>query len=65
MGQYYGYDNGSQGGGFLQGILGNIPVVTRNIFMINVLMFIASLINQNFMLETFSVFYPKAPPKRS
>ena len=61
MAQYYGYDNGSQGGGFLQGILGNIPVVTRNIFMINVLMFIASLINQNFMLETFSVFYPKSP----
>lgn len=60
MAQYYGYDN-NQEGGFLLRIMGNIPVVTRNIFMINVLMFIATLINQNFMLETFSVFYPKSP----
>ena len=60
MAQYYGYDN-NQEGGFLSRIMGNIPVVTRNIFMINVLMFIATLINQGFMIETFSVFYPKSP----
>jgi membrane associated rhomboid family serine protease len=60
MAQYYGYDN-NQEGGFLSRIMGNIPVVTRNIFFINVLMFLATLINQNFMIETFSVFYPKSP----
>ncbi|MBO6220686.1 MAG: rhomboid family intramembrane serine protease, partial [Bacteroidales bacterium] len=59
MAQYYGYDNNS--GGFLQSLLGNIPTVTRNIFMINVLMFIATLINKEFMIGTFSVFYPKSP----
>ena len=38
-----------------------MPTVTRNLFLINVLMFIATLINQNFMVETFAVFYPKSP----
>ena len=59
MAQYYGYDNNP--GGFFQRLFGNMPVVTRNIFMINVLMFLATLINQSFMIETFSVFYPKSP----
>ncbi|MBR1927303.1 MAG: rhomboid family intramembrane serine protease [Bacteroidales bacterium] len=60
MAQYYGYgDNPS--GGFFSRLLGNIPDVTRNLFLINVLMYIASLVNQNFMVATFSVFYPKSP----
>ena len=59
MAQYYGYDNNS--GGFLERLFGNMPTVTRNLFLINVLMFIATLINQNFMVETFAVFYPKSP----
>ena len=59
MAQYYGYDNNP--GGFFQRLFGNMPVVTRNIFMINVLMFLATLINQSFMIETFSVSYPKSP----
>lgn len=61
MAQYYGYDNNSPQGGFLSGLFGSIPEVTRNLFFINVLMFIATLINENFMFETFSVFYPKSP----
>ena len=60
MAQYYGYDN-RPSGGFLSSLFGNIPEVTRNLFFVNVLMFIATLINENFMFETFSVFYPKSP----
>ena len=59
MAQYYGYDNNS--GGMMGRILGNIPEATRNIFLVNVLMFLATLINKNFMIETFAVFYPKSP----
>ena len=60
MAQYYGYDN-RPSGGFLSSLFGIIPEVTRNLFFVNVLMFIATLINENFMFETFSVFYPKSP----
>ena len=59
MAQYYGYDN-NQGGAFGR-LFGNIPTVTRNLFFINVLMYIATLVNQEFMIGTFSVFYPKSP----
>ncbi len=38
-----------------------LPVVTRNIIAINVLMFIATLVNQNFMIGTFAMFYPASP----
>ena len=58
MPQYYGYDNN---GGFMTRLFGNIPEVTRNLFLINVLMFIATLINENFMVSTFAVFYPASP----
>lgn len=37
-----------------------IPVVTRNLLFINVLMFIATLINENFMVGTFAMFYPSS-----
>ena len=59
MPQYYGYDNNS--GGMMTRLFGNIPEVTRNLFIVNVLMFIATLINQNFMVGTFAVFYPESP----
>ena len=39
----------------------SLPVVTRNITAINVLMFIATLVNQNFMIGTFAMFYPASP----
>ena len=35
-----------------------IPVVTRNLIIINVIVFIATLINENFMTATFALFYP-------
>ena len=59
MAQYYGYDNNQ--GGMMGRLFGNIPEVTRNLFIVNALMFIATLINQNFMVGTFAVFYPKSP----
>jgi len=38
--------------------LQDIPTVTRNLLFINVLMFIATLINEDFMVGTFAMFYP-------
>ena len=41
--------------------LENMPVVTRNLLIVNVIMFAATLINQDFMLEKFAMFYPASP----
>ena len=38
--------------------LENIPVVTRNLLYVNVIMFIATLINPAFMKDTFAMAYP-------
>lgn len=54
MGYYYNYENR---GGFLS----SIPPVTKNLIAINVLIFIATLINQDFMIRTFAMFYPASP----
>lgn len=50
------YDNGGyyRSGGFLD----SIPPATRNIIMINVLLFVATLINEDFMIRNFALFYP-------
>lgn len=39
-------------------MLENIPKATRNLLAINVIMFIATLINQDFMVGQFALFYP-------
>ena len=55
MPDYYSYNGGSpQGGGFMS----SVPTVTRNLIIINVIVFIATLINENFMVATFAMFYP-------
>lgn len=41
--------------------LANIPIVTRNLLIINVIMFIATLVNEQFMVEKFAMFYPASP----
>lgn len=41
--------------------LQNIPVVTRNLLYINIIMYVATLINENFMVGTFAMFYPTSP----
>ena len=52
---YYSYNNG--GGGFFS----RIPVATRNIIVINVLVMIMTSLNGNFMYEKFALFYPTSP----
>ena len=54
MPDYYSYNGGSGGGGFMA----SVPKVTRNLIIINVIVFIATLINENFMVATFAMFYP-------
>lgn len=41
--------------------LENIPVVTRNLLIVNVIMFLATLVNEEFMVRTFAMFYPSSP----
>jgi len=38
--------------------LQNIPVVTRNLLYVNLIMFVATLVNPSFMKETFAMAFP-------
>ena len=51
MARYYGYDNQNSWWNF-------IPPVTRNLLLINVILFAATLFKQDFMTATFALFYP-------
>ena len=55
MMSYYGY---SQGG---RGFLSSLPKATKHILAINILLFVATLINEQFMVEKFAMFYPTSP----
>ncbi len=57
MPYYYG-NYGNDGGG--RGFLGGVPPVTRNIIIINIIVFIATLINRGFMTQEFALFYPSS-----
>ena len=57
MPDYYSYNGDSSRGGFLS----SVPKVTRNLIIINVIVFIATLINEDFMVATFAMFYPTSP----
>lgn len=52
MGYYY--DNGNN-------FISQIPTVIKNLVAINILMFIATLVNENFMVANFAMFYPASP----
>ncbi|MCR4860129.1 MAG: rhomboid family intramembrane serine protease [Bacteroidales bacterium] len=52
----YNYYDNNRGG--LRGFLSSLPPVTKNLILINVILFIATLINENFMIGTFALFYP-------
>ena len=41
--------------------LERIPSVTRTLLIINVIMFVATLVNEPFMIKTFAMFYPASP----
>lgn len=51
--QYYR----TQGGGFLN----SIPPATKNLIFINILVYIATIINKDFMFKSFALFYPSSP----
>lgn len=51
------YNNYSNRGGFLS----TIPSVTKNIIIINIIMFLATLVNEDFMIRTFAMFFPASP----
>lgn len=38
--------------------MANVPPVTRNLIIINVLVFLATLVNRGVMIENFALFYP-------
>lgn len=40
------------------GFFSRIPTVTRNLFFVNVIVFVAYLLNKDFMMTTFALFYP-------
>ena len=44
-----------------RGFLSAIPPVTRNIIIINFLIWIISELSPDFMYEKFALFYPKSP----
>ncbi len=41
--------------------LNNIPTVTKNIIIVNVIAFIATMLNENVMIGTFAMFFPTSP----
>ena len=59
MADYYYYDrnDSSSGGGFLS----SLPTVTKNLIIINVLVFVMTLLRKQFMFESFALFYPTSP----
>lgn len=56
---YYNYNN--NGGGGFMGWLNSLPEATKNILIINVLVFIATCINENLMVRLFAMFVPTSP----
>ena len=53
---YYNNDNGGR-----RGFMSNVPTAVKNIIIINVLVMIMTGLRENFMYETFSLFYPTSP----
>lgn len=41
--------------------LNDVPKVTRNLIIINILVYVATLINQSFIIRYFALFYPASP----
>jgi len=56
---YYNYSN--NGGGGIMGWFRSLPDATKNIFIINVLVFIATYINETRMVMLFAMFVPTSP----
>ncbi len=56
MADYYYYDRNSSGG-----FMSSLPAVTKNLIIINVLVFVMTLLRKQFMYESFALFYPASP----
>ena len=56
MPYYYNNNNNNR-----RSFLGSIPVVTKNLLIVNILFFVATLVNEDFMVRTFALFYPASP----
>ena len=55
MMEYNEYNNGRPG------FLSMIPPATKHLLLINIILFIATMVNEKFMIETFSLYYPTSP----
>ena len=51
---YYSYENR---GGFMS----NVPTAVKNLIIINALVMVMTVLNENFMIEKFALFYPTSP----
>ena len=51
---YYSYENR---GGFMSGM----PTAVKNIIIINIIIMLMTSLKENFMYETFALFYPTSP----
>lgn len=43
-----------------RGPFSNIPKVTKNLILINIVVFVATLLNEDFMIRIFGLFYPSS-----
>lgn len=43
-----------------RGLFSNIPKVTKNLILINIVVFVATLLNEDFMIRIFGLFYPSS-----
>ncbi len=57
MGYYDYYDNNNRSGGFLS----SWPPATKSLIIINVLVFLMYVLNKEFMIVNFAMFYPTSP----
>ena len=46
---------------FQSNFLERIPPVTRSLLIVNVILYIATVVNEHFMIGTFAMFYPASP----
>ena len=53
----YTYYSGGGRGGFLS----SLPPVTKNLIIINVILFLATCLNKSLMIGSFALFYPTSP----
>lgn len=42
------------------GFLGSVPPATKNLIIINTIVFIATIVNKNFMYSAFALYYPSS-----